>query len=213
MTDLGTWPGVRPGGPDVRPGGPGDAAAIGALIADAFFELPPAEWLIPERDLRRAAFPRYFLIFAEYALTHGTVYLGTGPGGEVAAAALWLPMTEPLPPPESYPQRLADVCAPWLERFQLFDETLEANHPDGEQHHHLAFLAVTPQLQGRGIGSRLLTDHHALLDGMGMPAYLEASDPRSRELYLRHGYRPLGEPFHLPDGPPFYPMWRPPRVG
>ena len=30
--------------------------------------------------------------------------------------------------------------------------------------------------------------HHAWLDANGMPAYLEASSPRSRDLYAKHGY-------------------------
>jgi len=47
-----------------------------------------------------------------------------------------------------------------------------------------------------------------------MPTYLEASSPRSRGLYLAHGYA-LGTdaPYHLPDGgPPMCPMWRRPHV-
>lgn len=192
-----------------RRAGPADAPGIGRLIADAFCDLPPAQWLIADRDEREKVFPDYFLIFAEYALQHGTVYVEGE--GEVSAAAMWLPMTDPLPPPDDYENRLRQVCEPWLERFQTFDRTLESNHP-GDVHHHLAFLAVTPALQGQGIGSRLMGEHHALLDRLGMPAYLEASDSRSRDLYLRHGYELLGEPFHLPDGPPFWPMWRAPRA-
>ena len=42
-----------------------------------------------------------------------------------------------------------------------------------------------------------------------MPAYLEASSPRSRDLYAQHGYL-AGEPFRVPDGTPFWPMWREP---
>ena len=51
--------------------------------------------------------------------------------------------------------------------------------------------------------------HHAWLDANGMPAYLEASSPRSRDLYAKHGYL-AGEPFRVPDGTPFWPMWREP---
>ncbi|HEX5493068.1 MAG TPA: GNAT family N-acetyltransferase [Mycobacteriales bacterium] len=88
----------------------------------------------------------------------------------------------------------------------------EAHHPS-EPHHYLAFLAVRPERQGAGLGSALLRHHHARLDRTGVAAYLEASSPRSRELYLRHGYRPRGEPFTVPDGTPFWPMWRTPSAG
>ena len=40
------------------------------------------------------------------------------------------------------------------------------------------------------------------------PPYPEATDPRNRDLYARHGYQ-VREPFALPDGALFWPMWRP----
>ena len=42
----------------------------------------------------------------------------------------------------------------------------------------------------------------------GTAAYLEASDERTRDLYLRHGYTDRREPIELPDGPSMYPMVR-----
>jgi ribosomal protein S18 acetylase RimI-like enzyme len=78
-----------------------------------------------------------------------------------------------------------------------------------QPHHYLAFLAVHPDAQNRGIGSALLDRHHARLDRAGLPAYLEANDPRNRDLYLRHGYR-VRSVIDLPDGPPLRSMWRTP---
>lgn len=43
-----------------------------------------------------------------------------------------------------------------------------------------------------------------------VPVYLEASTPRNRALYERHGFRDHGEPIPLPDGPRLQPMWRTP---
>jgi ribosomal protein S18 acetylase RimI-like enzyme len=57
-------------------------------------------------------------------------------------------------------------------------------------HHHLAILAVHPEQQGRGIGTALLDLHHATLEEESIPAYLEASSPRARDLYLAHDYVP-----------------------
>ena len=47
----------------------------------------------------------------------------------------------------------------------------------------------------------------------GIPAYLEASDERTRRIYLRHGYADYGSPIRLPDGPSMYPMTREPALG
>src|SRR5439155_27204580 len=129
-----------------------------------------------------------------------------------SAAAVWLHHNgSELPPPPDYDERLIFVAGPYLRRFRVLDELIEANHPHGEVHHHLVFLAVRPDRQGAGLGSALMARHHRRLDEARIGAYLEASSPRSRELYLRHGYRDRGKLFRLPDGPPFWPMWRGPK--
>jgi GNAT superfamily N-acetyltransferase len=181
-----------------------DAPALAAVIAEAFLDLPPSRWLIPEPDTRRRAYPGYFLLYVEHALDAGIVH--TTPRRD--AAALWLPSD--CPPPPDYPARLAAATAPWTSRFQKFDEVLDRHHPASPPHRHLAILAVRPAAQGRGAGTALLAAYHRRLDQLGMPAYLEASAPRSRLLYQRHGYTGHGPPIHLPDGTPMWPMWREP---
>ncbi|HEY5985539.1 MAG TPA: GNAT family N-acetyltransferase [Streptosporangiaceae bacterium] len=113
----------------------------------------------------------------------------------------------------AWPDALWPEC--WEHRFRAFDAALDHHHPAGTPHHHLALMAVSPGHQGQGTGSALLRAHHAILDHLNIPAYLEASAPRNRALYQRHGYalRP-GAPFRLPDGgPPMWPMWRAPSAG
>jgi GNAT superfamily N-acetyltransferase len=184
-----------------------DSGVLAEVIAEAFFSLAVCEWLIPDRAARRAAFPGYFGLYVEHALADGLAE--TTP--DRAAVALWLPGTGPGEPPPGYTQRLAALTGPRLATFQTFDQILDRHHPAGVFHHHLAILAVRPDVQGQGIGTALLRAHHAALDHDGIPAYLEASSQRSRALYLRHGYTDHGQPIHLPDdGPPVMrPMWRP----
>jgi len=189
-----------------------DAAVLAQVIADAFHTLPPARWLIPDDAARRDVFPGLFQIFTEHALTHGFAYTTPGRTG----AAVWLPVREDGPaPPARYSDQLAEVTGRWAYRFRAFDAALDHHHPADTPHHHLALMAVSPGHQGQGTGSALLRAHHAILDHLNIPAYLEASAPRNRALYQRHGYalRP-GAPFHLPDGgPPIWPMWRAPSAG
>jgi hypothetical protein len=90
---------------------------------------------------------------------------------------------------------------------------LEEHHPASMPHQHLAILAVASACQGQGTRTVLLNARHREIDRDAVPAYLEASSPRARDLYLRHGYtlRP-DAPFCLPGGgPPLWPMWRKPR--
>jgi GNAT superfamily N-acetyltransferase len=192
--------------------GPEDLHALAGVIAEAFLDLPPARWLIADPAERRRVFPGYFLIFAEYILAAGVVYVT----GDRSAAALWMPAgAEPQEPPDGYYARLRAATGARVERFAAFDEALDRHHPAGVAHHHLAFLAARPDRQGRGLGTALLAAHHQTLDQAGLPAYLEASSDRNRRLYLRHGYALMpGAPYHLPDGgPPMWPMWREPQPG
>jgi len=76
---------------------------------------------------------------------------------------------------------------------------------------HLAILAIRPGRQGQRTGTTMLIVRHATLDTDGTPAFLEASGPDSRRLYLRHGYADYGPRIDLPGGPALYPMWRQPR--
>lgn len=180
------------------------AAEVADLIAEAFQVLPPAEWLVPDPALRLRLLAGQFAILAEHALVHGVVHR-TADGDGVA---VWFPREEPGPEPPDYERRLAAACGEATGRFQALDALLEDNHPT-DPHHHLAFLAVRPGRQGRGLGTALLRHHHTTLDARGLPAYLEASSERNLPLYQRHGYR-TGEPLRLPDGTPFWPMWRTP---
>ncbi|MBQ0901338.1 N-acetyltransferase [Micromonospora sp. U21] len=182
-----------------------DTALVAGRIAQAFTALEVTRWLVPDASKREAVLAGNFEILVEHAMRHGLVYASV----DRAAVAVWFPSVgEPAPPPPDYDARLAAACGDWTDRFQHLDELFAANHPHPD-HHHLAFLAVQPDRQGRGLGTALLEHHHAWLDANGMPGYLEASSPRSRDLYAQHGYR-AGEPFRVPDGTPFWPMWREP---
>ncbi|HEY5986871.1 MAG TPA: GNAT family N-acetyltransferase [Streptosporangiaceae bacterium] len=197
----------RAGGvlPAVIPAGPGDVDALSHVIAEAFHPLAPSQWLIPDDAARRCIFPGYFRIFVEHARAEGLVH--TTPGRD--AAALWIPVGPGGPaPPASYPERLAAATGAWVHRCRAFDAALDSRHPAGFPHCHLAMLAVRPGKQGQGTGTALLRAHHHTLDEQGMAAYLEASDMRTRQFYLRHGYSDHGAPVQLPGGPCMYPMVR-----
>ena len=208
----------------IVPAGETDIEVLSQVIADAFFPLAPCQWLIGDEAARRDIFPAYFRMYVEHAMADGLVH--TTPGRD--AAALWIPLGPQLPsPPDGYDEHLAEVTGRWVERFVVFDGELDAHHLTGVEHHHLAILAVRPDRQGQGIGTALLDAHHAVLDERGTAAYLEASDERTRGIYLRHGYADYGTPIQLPgglvaggdhlapgqpaDGPRMYPMVRHPK--
>ncbi|MFI5489211.1 GNAT family N-acetyltransferase [Micromonospora echinaurantiaca] len=193
--------------PAIRRAEATDAGRLSTLLTDAFLISPVGDWLIPEVGMRRRVYLRYFEIFVGHGLEHGIVDVTT----DLTGVAIWQPRDEDTLGPDNYDERLADATGWWVEQFRALDKTFDEQHPRDVFHHHLVFLGVLPSMQSRGIGSALLRHHHARLDAEGIPAYLEASMSRNRDLYLRHGYA-ASDPFYLPDdGPPLWPMWRDPN--
>ncbi len=185
-----------------------DVDILSQVIAEAFFDLPASRWLVEDPAVRRTIFPCYFRLYVEHTLACGLVH--TTPDRD--AVALWLPAGPGAPgPPDGYSARLAVITGSLISRFEAFDAALEARHPVAVPHQHLAILAVRPGRQGQRTGTTLLAARLATLDAEGIPAFVEASSPDSRRLYLRHGYVDYGLRIDLPDGPALYPMWREPR--
>ncbi|MEU9884531.1 GNAT family N-acetyltransferase [Sphaerisporangium sp. NPDC051011] len=183
---------------------PGAAEKIGGVIGTAFHDLEVSAWLVPPEDDRRQILRGIYSRHAGHAFAYGDVH-ATADG---AAVAVWFrndgPPVPPAPGLDEYVMSLKDVYADGFATLAELRDEYDPHLP----HHYLAYLAVLPEQQGRGTGSALLREHHRALDAAGVPAYLEASSTRSRELYLRHGYRDVGDPMVLPDGPALYPMMR-----
>jgi GNAT superfamily N-acetyltransferase len=186
---------------------PRDAHQVAAVIATAFRGLDVAAWLVPHSDDRQRVLYDHFRILVEHALDHGDVLMTAERGG----VAVWLPRDRPLPEIPNYDRRLSQACGGYTDRFRELDAAFDKHHPT-EAHHHLALLAVQADRRRQGIGTALLDRYHTRLDRDRVPAYLEASSPSNRRLYMRHGYTDHGDPVDLPDGGPrLWPMWRTPR--
>ncbi len=193
----------------IRDIAPVDTGEITGLVAAAMWDGPVARWLLADPAVRRSESPGYFGIFVEHAVRYGEVYAtADADTGDLDGVALWFPFTSLIPSPADYEARLKEVTGSAFDRACELDAALEARHPV-DAHHYLAILAVRPDHQSHGIGSALLDRHHARIDRAGLPAYLEANDPRNRDLYRRHGYA-CGTAIELPEGPPVWPMWRAP---
>lgn len=81
---------------------------------------------------------------------------------------------------------------------QVRDAMIDAGHEPWLNHaQELAEIAVLPQFQGRGIGTRLID---AFLDGVAQPVLLalEASDEKTHTLYAAHGFQDLLTDFRYP---------------
>ncbi|MGH2530838.1 MAG: GNAT family N-acetyltransferase [Thermomicrobiales bacterium] len=182
-----------------------EARVVGALVL-AFGADPVGRWLYPDPQQYLSYAPDFIRAFAGQAFAHETAYYVDG----YAGAALWLP-------PGGHPDEdglvaLIERSAAGRDQAELFAvlEQMEGYHPS-EPHWYLPLIGVDPTQQGRGYGSALLQHTLARCDRDNMLAYLEASSPRNRLLYERHGFEMLAS-IQFGKSPTIWPMVRQPRA-
>ncbi len=187
-----------------------DTPQLARTLAWAFEHDPAFGYLLGDHGVPRARIERFF---AEVALPQ--VLSGGGVHGarRHAGAALWIAPHRDAPglieTLLTLP-KLASICGRVTPRALRAIASLEGKHPS-EPHHHLWFLGVDPLYQGRGIGAALMAPILERADREGMPAYVEATTARSRDLYLRHGFEVTEQTRWAGGGPPLWLMWRRPR--
>ncbi|MFJ8594329.1 GNAT family N-acetyltransferase [Streptomyces sp. NPDC093598] len=202
----------------IRTAGKGDRELIVRLLDDAFQDDPVSGWVFPDAVDRRAKHPGLMAAFTDIVLAAGRVDV-TEDG---SACALWLSM----PAGDGHdghddhdgdaedegPAQVREAVDPDNERIEMIGRLTAAVHPTGRAHEYLWMIGVAPGRQGEGLGTALIEGVLDRCDREGVAAYLEASNARSRKLYERLGFEPVGPGLDLPDGPTMWPMWREPRV-
>lgn len=195
-----------------RPYAHADRQAVVSVLSRAFADDPLVRWFLPERDKDADRLRRFFgVTVSRDVLPHGEVHVAEHRGG-VVGAALW---RRPGEWSTAGWRQLLDL--PWwlavfgrdLVRAGTGLDAMKAVHPH-EPHWYLATTGVAPDSQGLGVGSALLGAMLRRCDADQLPAYLESSKQGNIGFYERHGFTVIEEQ-HLPDGPPFWPMWRDPR--
>ncbi|GAA1106551.1 GNAT family N-acetyltransferase [Nocardiopsis composta] len=182
----------------------GEEGRARAVLAEAMSDDPVLTWLFPDPEDRARALPYAMGHFTALAMAAGQVLTA---GGD-RAASLWIVRGEGDGEPAADDPGgagAAEALAPHVERLTALDGLLRARRP-AAPHLYLSVIGVLPEARGQGLGGAMLARR---LSDTALPAYLEASSPRSRALYLRHGFRPHGDPVRLPDGPDVFPMLRP----
>ncbi|MFD1049317.1 GNAT family N-acetyltransferase [Kibdelosporangium lantanae] len=187
-----------------------DLKDVGVILGAAFQNDPVSTFLFPDPLRRAAVQPAFFQAFSALALeSDGAIYL-TEDG---MATTVWFASTEAdeAEDDDTFMARFDMLADDETERFATLAGWMAENHPTRGDHRHLQFIGVHPDLQRAGVGGTLLRHNLAIVDEMGMPAYLEASSALSPPLYQRHGFEHIGTPFGADPGPKMYPMWREPR--
>jgi GNAT superfamily N-acetyltransferase len=170
-----------------------EADAAGRLIAAAFDPAPMMAFLFPDAQRRARLLPCYFAVMTRLAVRTGHAF---GLGYPLQASALWLPPGGEEPPEEireeaGVPAFVALLDEGETERAVALGAQLEAMaaRSIAGPHWYLAYAAVAPARQGRGLGTTLLRHNLGQLAATGLPCYLESADATNLPFYDRLGFQ------------------------
>jgi len=157
-------------------------------------------WVFPDPANYLKSFDVWMQEFSKIAYENDVVYSEKN----FAGASIWHPpgaeFDEAVLEPtfDAIPEERLETVAKFFEEFEKY-------HPDDAW--YLAFIAVDPSKQRKGIGSFLLKEALQMIDQRGDRAYLEASNEQNKALYERHGFVEIGK-VQFEDSPPAFPMIR-----
>jgi GNAT superfamily N-acetyltransferase len=196
-----------PQSPSLRTATDDDVSRLKSVLAAAFHEDPIFGWLMPDEATRQARLRRFFeLELRHVVLTRGCAWTSSALSG----AALSLP-----PGAWRLPTRVLFTQGPSfarafgarLPRAAGLLSTIEQRHIR-EPHYYFAYVGVSPEAQGQGLGTALMRPTLDRCDEERLPAYLEASSERNAALYERLGFE-LQDELRFAGSPPLRLMLRP----
>lgn len=175
------------------------------MLTLAFASDPVVRWVFSDPHVYSTIWPRFIEAFAGRAFESGTAHMVE----HFSAITLWLPPR--VGSDEASMVALAFESPDVSARADLdgFFEQMGSVHPTFE-HWYLPLAGVDPPAQGRGLGSALLRHGLEVVDQSGLPAYLEATSPRNRDLYARFDFAEIGLIQHGAS-PPMWPLLRQPH--
>lgn len=171
----------------------------------AFIADPIVRWFIHDSARYLKYWPPFVKAFGGRAFENGTADVAD----DFAGVALWVPPGVDLDE-DAMAARTAEAMpeSEHEEKYGLLGQ-MDAFHP-AEPHWYLPLMGVDPPYVGLGLGSALLRHATARSDDDGAPCYLEATAPRNKALYQRHGFEEIGV-IQSGSSPTMWPMVRKPR--
>lgn len=193
---------VETGRPEVRPAARDGGERVIQTLTRAFAADPAARWMYPDPLQYRRYFPLFAQAFGGGAIPRGTAFVS----GDHAGVALWLPPDTA--PDEAALDALLEESVADSEKSDAFAvfEAMARHHPD-RPHWYLPLIGVEPAWQGQGHGAAMMAHALRQCDRDRLPAYLEATTPRSIPFYERHGFEVVGK-VRVGRCPPIFPMLR-----
>ena len=186
----------------------GDAVATDAAVETlslAFFDDPVTSWVFEDASARLAQLRVWWAWMIDNRLAHvevldtpdgqsAAIWHGPDPAADDARNHAFFDMLAGLLGPELAAQKLGAMAV------------IPAAHPE-ERHWYLAAVGTRPEDQGKRSALRVVEPVLDRCDAVGLPAYLESSNPRNESFYERLGFVATGT-ITIPGGPTLTAMWR-----
>lgn len=186
-----------------------DVDKVTEIITTAFEGDPTWAPLLYQGGTHETA-RRYWRLFVNAAARHGWNFSNE----EGSAASVWYPpgASELSEQEEAGFSEFATNLLGEEVAQTLFatGKAFEAATPEGD-FFYLSLLAVNPEHSGKGIGMQLLRQNLQEIDELGVPTYLESSNPANDVKYERLGYVRHGR-FTVPSGLQISTFWREPTA-
>jgi GNAT superfamily N-acetyltransferase len=162
------------------------ASALAPVFGRAFVHEPMMCWPLGSGGDLAARFTRCFAFFLEVALPLGVVWVA----GQTDGVAVWIAPGQPeaweLHPWNQPP--ILDMAEDGGRRYAEFWDWV-ARHEPPEPAWQLDTIAVEPELQGRGVGRKLIEAGLARARADGTSAFLSTGTPANVAIYGRCGFR------------------------
>lgn len=171
---------------------PSQKKSAARVFARSFFDYPMMTFNWPDPDRRARYFEWYWGCALNYGFRYGEIY--TTP--DIAGISIWLPPGQThittwrylrsgyLPLPFAMGTRQFFTRAMKNDDFVLKIHSQTMPGP----HWYLWAIAVDPDQQNRGIGTRLVQPGLARAEAQHLPCYLETHDSQNIPFYQKHGF-------------------------
>jgi ribosomal protein S18 acetylase RimI-like enzyme len=183
-------------------GSSADLVQLVATLSAAFQNDPALSWILPDPAQRRLRLPKLFNIIVRSDLSAGTVLRSQS----YEAVTLWrapgkarMGLMEAFFSGPGYFQTFVTALGPAL----AVSHAIEAHYPRGIDYWYLHYAAVRPEHQGAGWGGAAIRKGLTRARSEGLPVYLETVKESNVAIYLKLGFKVIGE-WDVPNGGPHF---------
>jgi ribosomal protein S18 acetylase RimI-like enzyme len=194
---------------------PRDAKQAARVAARAFFDDVYFSYLLPDERARPRALELLFTGHTRHGGEHSRVVTVRDDHGVIVGVAVWF---GPGHWPPSVGTQLAQLPVTLRALYRhpralrlgaTYLNAILKVHPKDEPHWYLALIATDPSLQRQGVGTVLMNEGVERMTSEGVAGYLETQKEENLAYYNRFGYVLRETVRPVPEGPPYFTMWKP----